>query len=817
VTAVTDLYTYGFYLGWSPANLLECTGVSEVTSFFDGEFHVVIDNTGGEVYVASSLVGSVPGKTGSGDLASFTLDIKDTGNTTLALYGTELYNTTTSMPHSVINGTFYTTFPRARFSYLPDPREGYEYAGRPTVDEPVTFNASESYDPDDYYGDTTPGGIANYEWDFDYDGTTFDVDATGMIVNHTYTEPGQYPVNLTVTDDEGERWSLVYPTEGVKIFEHDIAVIDTTVRTPQVLVGETAEIDVTVVNLGSETEALNVTTYANMMPVNTTRFIWTEFRPPPSPPVRRTAIQAGENATATIRWDTTGFAPANYTIGVWIFLVHLEGTRWVLTPGIEPNQFNNGLVDGDVAIISTATHAINITRLEVGPRESETAPVDLELDDWSEIEVELTNRGNVAEHYNLTVTIYNETSVFEAETWENVTIGPGLTRTRKYSWLEATETTHEGYYNVTATVVLINATTGAALQNGNTNDTRTIPDFLIRLKPVASFDYSPISPDVGETVAFDAAESYAPGANGGTIVRYYWSFGDGAELYETANTTTHVYKVAATFTVTLTVTDDSGLSNQATHAIIASPTHDVAVTNVTLSQNVVETGDTLTANVTVSNLGHFSESVNVTLYYDGNAIATETKVLLVVEGHRAIQFTWDTTGFAGSYTIKARVHAVDGEIQTANNLYVDGTVVIGKASSTLTLEASPASLTVGETTTLEGALSPSHMDVEVTIWHRLSGAAWSTLTTVTTDASGLYTYEWTPTESGTYAIKASWEGDTLTQSQESEVATIFVQDVPQLDIFPYTTAALAVGLVAVIAYFVWVRKPKPASRRLVSK
>jgi PKD repeat protein len=541
VTEVTDLYTYGFYLGWSPANLLECTGVRELTTFFDGEFHSVIDNTAGEVYVASSLVVPVPGVNGSGDLAAFTLDIKDTGNSTLALYGTELYNTNTtdpSIPHSVINGTFYTTYPRARFSYLPDPREGYEYVGRPIVGEPVTFNASGSYDPDDYFGDTTPGGIATYEWDFDYDGTTFDVDATGMIVNHTYMEPGQYPVNLTVTDDEGEHWSLVYPTEGVKIFEHDIAVLNTTIRTPQVLVGETAEIAVTVVNLGSETEALNVTTYAHLWQppsspvasiVNTTRFIWTEFPPPPSPPRRRTAIQAGENATATIRWDTTGFTPANYTIGVWIFLVHQEENVWVPSPGIEPDLLNNGLVDGDVTITGTTMYAISIASLEVGPREGETDPVDLELNDWSEIEVELKNEGNVAEHYNLTVTIYNETSVFNVKTWANGTIGPGLTKIQKYAWLEATDTTLEGYYNVTATVVLINATTGAELQNGNTNDTKTISDFLIRLKPVASFDHSPTAPDVGETVTFDASESYAPGADGGTIVRYYWTFGDGAE------------------------------------------------------------------------------------------------------------------------------------------------------------------------------------------------------------------------------------------------------------------------------------------------
>jgi parallel beta-helix repeat protein len=64
----------------------------------------------------------------------------------------------------------------------------------------VTFNASASYDRD--------GTIVSYEWDFD-DGTN----ATGMVVNHTYSELGTYNVLLTVTDDdnyEGEKTEAVY-------------------------------------------------------------------------------------------------------------------------------------------------------------------------------------------------------------------------------------------------------------------------------------------------------------------------------------------------------------------------------------------------------------------------------------------------------------------------------------------------------------------------------------------------------------------------------------------------------------------------------
>ncbi len=56
--------------------------------------------------------------------------------------------------------------------------------------EIITFNASESYDPDGY--------IVSYVWDFG-DGDT----GKGKITNHTYTAPGNYTLILTVTDDDG--------------------------------------------------------------------------------------------------------------------------------------------------------------------------------------------------------------------------------------------------------------------------------------------------------------------------------------------------------------------------------------------------------------------------------------------------------------------------------------------------------------------------------------------------------------------------------------------------------------------------------------
>jgi len=59
-----------------------------------------------------------------------------------------------------------------------------------TAGDPVTFDATPSSDAD--------GSIERYEWALG-DGT----DATGRTLSHTYTDPGEYAVELTVTDDDG--------------------------------------------------------------------------------------------------------------------------------------------------------------------------------------------------------------------------------------------------------------------------------------------------------------------------------------------------------------------------------------------------------------------------------------------------------------------------------------------------------------------------------------------------------------------------------------------------------------------------------------
>jgi chitodextrinase len=76
-------------------------------------------------------------------------------------------------------------------------------------------------------------------------------------------------------------------------------------------------------------------------------------------------------------------------------------------------------------------------------------------------------------------------------------------------------------------------------------------------QPTAAFVFSPTNPRVGQSVNFNASGSRPPA--GSSIASYTWDFGDGSPRVTTASpVVSKTYGTAATYTVTLLVTDSSG-------------------------------------------------------------------------------------------------------------------------------------------------------------------------------------------------------------------------------------------------------------------
>jgi parallel beta-helix repeat protein len=85
-------------------------------------------------------------------------------------------------------------FPVAIFTYTPS---------EPIINQPATFNASKSYDPD--------GIIISYKWDFG-DGTPI-IEETDPITIHTFTSAGTFTVTLTVKDNDQQTNSTSKPVK----------------------------------------------------------------------------------------------------------------------------------------------------------------------------------------------------------------------------------------------------------------------------------------------------------------------------------------------------------------------------------------------------------------------------------------------------------------------------------------------------------------------------------------------------------------------------------------------------------------------------
>jgi YVTN family beta-propeller protein len=73
--------------------------------------------------------------------------------------------------------------------------------------------------------------------------------------------------------------------------------------------------------------------------------------------------------------------------------------------------------------------------------------------------------------------------------------------------------------------------------------------------PLAAF--SATSATLGQPTSFDASASVDPD---GSLASYTWSFGDGSTLVTTSPATSHTYTAPATYTATLTLTDNEGCS-----------------------------------------------------------------------------------------------------------------------------------------------------------------------------------------------------------------------------------------------------------------
>lgn len=178
------------------------------------------------------------------------------------------------------------------------------------------------------------------------------------------------------------------------------------------------------------------------------------------------------------------------------------------------------------------------------------------------------------------------------------------------------------------------------------------PDIDGTTDPDAYFDRSPISPDVDESVSFDASTSADPD---GSIVSYNWRFGDGDTA--TGMTTSHSFGAPGSYSVALTVTDDSGYMNTTTQTV------DVGTGAVVFAVNSGGAAYTGSDGVDYSADAEFGGG---NTYSIGNSIANTTDDTLY-QSERYGDFTYDVTLPDGTYEVTLKFaeiyHSSDGQRQ----------------------------------------------------------------------------------------------------------------------------------------------------------
>ena len=120
------------------------------------------------------------------------------------------------------------------------------------------------------------------------------------------------------------------------------------------------------------------------------------------------------------------------------------------------------------------------------------------------------------------------------------------------------------------------------------------------------------------------------------------------------------------------------IPHKAIDGFLSIITRDVAILSAEPSKDATYTGWSVNITVVAANEGEIAETFNVSAYYENNLIGTQTVTDLPPGDNETLVFAWNTAGVQPciNYTIKAEASVVPYEIDTADNVYIDGKVKI---------------------------------------------------------------------------------------------------------------------------------------------
>ena len=373
------------------------------------------------------------------------------------------------------------------------------------------------------------------------------------------------------------------------------------------------------------------------------------------------------------------------------------------------------------------------------------------------INVTVTNMGQSSQTFSVTA-YYNSTPAANPQTVTN--LDPAANTTLKFTW----DTTYVPATTL-GTSYQISAKAEELPCELNTTNNEFVDGNVIVYKPPgpnAQFTYLPTEPIEGDPVSFDASLSTPDPVTSAPITSYHWDFGDGTS--DSGITATHTYAEAGSYTVKLNVTDNQGLWDAIEKILtVNEAVHDIAVTTVETSATEAVAGGLIFINVTIENQGNKAEIFDLKINASTVQIITQHSLTLSAEAKQAFTFTWNTTGAnLGTYTIKAEVPPVPGEVDIADNIGIDSTVTVGTRDIIiLTIAVNPTKVTIGQTVTInvtvrnDGTFAENR--INVTTYYATTAIGTQSITSLAKSASKTLNFTWSTTEvnPGSYTISAN--------------------------------------------------------------
>lgn len=506
---------------------------------------------------------------------------------------------------------------------------------------------------------------------------------------------------------------------------HDIAITSVAPSVVEAYIGDPVGIEVAVANEGTESETFDVYVYADRNTVIIGDEITIDI-------LLDVSLEAEATTTLSVTWETTSVAEGTFTISAEVPPVvdeentdnnsYVDGTV-TLSPVLEhdvavtgisaPTEVIKGVVvtisvevanPGDSnetfdIVVTYDTISIGTQSVNLASKDSTTISFSWETADVDPGIYTITAEAILPEDEDLT---NNEASRTITVTLEPVHLPPvaSFTYTPKtpragdtvtfdasmshdpdgtivsWAWDFGDGTTSAGEIVehafaeagiYTATLIV---TDDFGLNDTSTAEVTVSPALR---SPVALFSENATTVLTGEVIHFNASESYDPD---GIIESYEWDFGDGTTA--SGVTADHLYDEDGTYTVTLTVKDDDGLTGSDSAVKVVENRGPVAA--FTQSVETVDTGETTTFDASES----YDPDGNIVSYewnFGDGAIVTETDPITthVYEDDGSYSLTLTVTDDDGAQDLTSTTKTVLNREPTASFIQNATAVNLGEA------------------------------------------------------------------------------------------------------------------------------------------